>query len=104
MTHRRAIFRRHLLQALTTYAAYDGQQLLDRIKNEGRIVDVFHFSESKLDFFNLSVDVANFQPELPSTAVRLSVSVTDTETTESGTLLVRDDFTWVEDQLFSLGK
>ena len=104
MLSRRAIFRRELLQALVNLASRDGGQLLAQVREAGRIVDVCFYGETNQDFYNLCVDFADFQPDSPSTNVRLSVCVADTRITEMGTLLVGADGVWIEDQLVSLGR
>lgn len=104
MLSKRALFRRELLQALIRFASADGVQLLTQLKANGRIVDVYYYGEKPQDFYNLRVDFADFQPDVPSTDVRLSVSITDTRMTEVGTLLIGQNGSWVEDQLVSLGQ
>jgi hypothetical protein len=103
MITKRHILRAALLQSLRQYALTDGRELVNRLKQEGRIAEVHYFGEGDSDFYNLCIDYAEWQQdESMETSVRLGLTISVGHVIEYGTLLVSGGVVWVEDQLVSL--
>lgn len=83
----------------------DSRQLLQRLEDEGRIVDLINVSNGEDDYFNLCLDFADYQDDCENGRVRLAVTASYLHVIESGTLIAHPDGRiWIEDQVVSLGK